>query len=761
MKPDIKQVISNMTLEEKAGMCSGKDFWHTKSIERLGIPSSMVSDGPYGLRKIEEHQTEGFGEAIKAVCFPAGCLTACSFDESLLQKEGEILGDECQAANISVILGPAVNIKRSPLCGRNFEYISEDPYLAGKLAAAYIKGVQSKNVGTSIKHFAANNQEYRRFYSSSNVDERTLREIYLLPFETAIKEAHPKTVMCSYNKINGTFSSENKWLLTKVLKKEWKFKGYVMSDWGAVNDRVKGLKAGLDLEMPGGNESTTKDIIEAVKNGSLKEDVLDKAIERILKVVFSFTENRIPGNFNLSEHHKISAQIAQESFVLLKNDNDILPLNKNDCDTILFIGEFAEHPRFEGGGSSHINSQTITSALDEAKARNLPIKYVKGFKTDDPDATCILIEEAVKAAASAKTVVIFAGLPDSFESEGFDRTHMHLPADQEELIKKVLEVQKNTIVVLHNGSPVEMPWVNSVKAILECYLGGDAVGTAQINVLFGDVNPSGKLAESFPILLEDNPSCLNFPGDGEKTEYKECVFVGYRYYDFKAKEVLFPFGYGLSYTTFKYTAISLNKMYMKDTETLEVSVTIINTGDRSGKEIIQLYVKDQTNSTIRPDKELKGFKKVFLNPGEAKTVTFTLDKRSFAWYNTDIHDWYAASGKYQILVGSSSRDINLCAEVFLTSTAKIPFTIDMTTLMEDILKNPIAKEAAMPFLKKYSKQLGGIEKNNKTEEEFVKEIEHSPFVQSTPIRTLRSFCNVSSEELQNFITKVNSALEQN
>lgn len=454
---DIKALVSQMTLEEKAGLCSGLDSWHTKPVERLGVPSVMVSDGPHGLRKQDQKGDHlGINDSIKAVCMPAACATAASFDRELLGKLGERIGASCQHEEVAVVLGPAVNIKRSPLCGRNFEYFSEDPYLAGELSAAYINGVQSKDVGTSIKHFAANNQEHRRMSSSSNADERTLREIYLAPFETAVKKAQPWTVMCSYNRINGTYASENPWLLTEVLRGEWGFEGYVMSDWGAVSDRVAGVAAGLDLEMPSSGGVNDKKIVEAVRAGKLDEAVVDRACERILAINYRYLENAKPETpWDQEADHELSAQMAAECMVLLKNDG-VLPLSKSD--DIAFIGEFAEKPRFQGGGSSHINSFKTTSALDAAG--ELRVTYARGYDAAGDCATDEMIAEAVAAAKAAKAAVVFAGLPDSYESEGYDRTHMALPACQNRLIEAVAAANPNTVVVLHNGSPVEMPWLD-------------------------------------------------------------------------------------------------------------------------------------------------------------------------------------------------------------------------------------------------------------------------------------------------------------
>ncbi len=471
MERDIKKLVSEMTLEEKAGMCSGEDFWHLKKVERLGIPSVMVSDGPHGLRKQpEEADHLGIGASIVAVCFPAACATASSFDTELMNEMGKTLGEECQAENLSVLLGPAVNIKRSPLCGRNFEYLSEDPYLAGKMAAAYIRGVQSKDVGTSMKHYAANNQEYKRMSCSSNLSERTFREIYLAAFETAVKEAQPKTIMCSYNKINGTYASENHHLLTEILRDEWGFEGYVMTDWGAVADRVKGIAAGLDLEMPGSGGFNDAKIVAAVKDGSLDERLLDEAVENILKVVFSYADHRHPDAvFDRDADHEKAVKIETECAVLLEN-NGLLPL-KADA-KVAYIGEYAAKPRYQGGGSSHINASKVTSALESAEAKGRAVTYVKGFPADKDEEDEKEFAAAVQAAKEAEAAVIFAGLPDIIESEGYDRKDMKLPAGQNKLIEAVVKVQPNTVVVLHNGSPVETPWADSAAAILEMYLGG-------------------------------------------------------------------------------------------------------------------------------------------------------------------------------------------------------------------------------------------------------------------------------------------------
>ena len=737
-----------MTLEEKAGMCSGLDFWHLKEVEHLGIPKVMVSDGPHGLRKQDEKGDHlGINDSIKAVCFPPAVLSACSFDRGLMEEMGKAIGREAQANDVSVVLGPAVNIKRSPLCGRNFEYYSEDPYLAGEIAAAFVKGVQSQHVGTSIKHFAANNQEYRRMSSSSEVDERTLREIYFPAFETAVKKAQPYTFMCSYNQINGTFASENKWLLTDVLRGEWGFKGYVMSDWGAVNDRVKGLEAGLELEMPASGGDNDAMIVKAVKDGALEEKILDQAVERILRIIFEYADHRKPQEFTMEKDHEEAQHIAEESMVLLKNENHILPLKTSE--KAAFIGGFARNPRFQGGGSSHINCFKTTNVLDSVPC-DAQVVYAEGFPADRDFYDKALADEAVKAAAEADKAVIFAGLPESFESEGYDRSHMRLPECQNRLITEILKVQPNTVIVLHNGSPVEMPWLGEIKGLLETYLGGQAGGAAAANILYGKINPSGKLAETMPLKLSDNPSYLNF-GGGEKVEYREGIFVGYRYYDTKEMDVAFPFGYGLSYTTFAYSNLKLSMENPTEKDTVMVSVDVTNTGKSAGKEVVQLYIRDLTGSAIRPEKELKGFEKVFLEPGETKTVTMELNKRSFAWYNTKLHDWFAASGDYEILVGASSRDIRLTETLHLNSSQRLPMHVHMNTTLGDLLRNPETAEAAKKLIQKY---LSG-EAGSEAASEAVSEEMTMAMTDSMPLRALMGFAGVSRKELDSVIEKLN------
>ena len=751
MERDLKQLIVSMTLEEKAGLCSGADFWNTKGIERLGIPKVMISDGPHGMRKQEgEADHLGLNESVKAVCFPAACATACSFDVELLQQMGEILGEECQAEDLSILLGPAVNIKRSPLCGRNFEYFSEDPYLTGKMAAAYIKGVQSWDIGTSIKHFAVNNQEYKRMSSSSELSERTLREIYLPAFEEAVKEAQPKTVMCSYNKINGVFASENEELLTNILRKEWGFEGYVVTDWGAINDRVKGLRAGVDLEMPASGGYNDKKIVEAVKNGELEENVLDQAVERILKVIFSYVDHRHPeAVFDREKDHEKAIEIETQCAVLLEN-NGILPLKKEQ--KIVYIGEFADHPRYQGGGSSHINAGKVVSALDAGEKKNRNLSYVKGFSNDKDEIVEEEIEKAVQAAKEADVAVIFAGLPDIIESESYDRKDMKLPACQNYMIEEIAKVQPNLVVVLHNGSPVEVPWAEKTSAILEMYLGGQGVGEACDRLLYGEVNPSGRLAETFPVHLEDNPSFLSFGGDGKKVEYNEGIYVGYRYYEAKKQPVRWAFGHGLSYTSFEYSNLHLSSDVMNDENQILVGVDVTNTGKCEGKEVVQLYIADKNGTVNRPVKELKGFAKTSLLPGETKRVQMKINARDLSFYHEELEDWYAPSGKYELLIGHASDDIRLSCDITFTTRKMLPFHITRATTVGELLAD--SRTAAMTM-----QMLAAIQQASEgTSEEDSDSQMMQALLDGLPLKSL-SVLGVPGEMIDEMVSNLNRVCE--
>lgn len=680
----LDEIVSSLTLDQKVSLVSGKDYWHTVNIDspKAKIPSVMVCDGPHGLRKQEDTADNlGVNDSVKAVCFPSAAGLASSFDVDLLRSLGETLGEECQAENVSTLLGPAINIKRSPLCGRNFEYFSEDPYLAGKMASAYINGVQSKNTGVSLKHFAGNNQEKRRFNVSSEIDERALREIYLKAFEIAVKESNPWTLMCSYNKLNGVQVSENERLLNDILRDEWGFKGLVMSDWGAVNDRVKGLKAGLDLEMPGTFGRSAKKIKAAIEDGSLSEETLDKSCKRILNLVFKWSQNRLDCDFDREEHHKRAKNAALKSMVLLKNEDNILPLDKSK--KIAFIGEFAKNPRYQGGGSSHINSYKVTDAYSSSSSITKGILYATGFGVEDKEISKDLLDGALRVAEDADIAVIFAGIPASLESESFDRADMRLPECQNYLIERVSEVQKNTVVVLHNGSPVEMPWIDKVKGVLEAYLAGETVGEAESDILFGLANPSGKLAETFPLKYSDTPCYYSFPGTFNTSEYRESVFTGYRYYETAKKDVLFPFGFGLSYTEFKYGDLKLSKdVLTPDDDALTVELTVKNTGAMAGEETVEIYVSPKVKTVFRSDIELKGFAKVYLEPGESKKVSVNLDKSSFSYYNIDEKDFVSDDGEYIVKAAQSVSDIKLQKSVKLEGFGvhKNPYSEEVNTL---------------------------------------------------------------------------------
>lgn len=753
----VKQLIRNLTLEEKASLCSGLNFWETKPVERLGIPSIMVSDGPHGLRKQKQGSDNlGLFDSVPATCFPSAVGLASSWDRSLLNKVGVALGEECQAEDVSILLGPGANIKRSPLCGRNFEYFSEDPYLSSELAASHITGVQSQGVGTSLKHFAANNQEHRRMSTNAVIDERTLREIYLSSFEGAVKKAQPWTVMSSYNQVNGEFASENKTLLTDILREEWGHTGFVVSDWGAVNERAVGLEAGLELEMPSSNGEGDKKIAEAVKSGRLSEEVLDNAVERLLTIIFkAMAEKKENTTYDLDSHHALARKVASESMVLLKNKDQILPLKKEG--KIAVLGDFVQHPRYQGGGSSHVNPTKLDNVLDEMSklAGSAEIVYAEGYKLDSDNIDKELIDEAVQFANEADVAVVFAGLPERYESEGYDRTHLRIPENHQRLIEAVSKIQPNVVVVLSNGAPIEMPWLDHVKGVLEAYLGGQAFGGAVADLLFGETNPSGKLAETFPKKLSHNPSHLNFPGEGDIVEYKEGIFVGYRYYDTKEIEPLFPFGFGLSYTTFEYTNIQVAKKQLTDLDEVQVSVTVKNSGDVAGKEIIQLYVRDVESSVIRPRKELKGFDKVSLQPGEEKTVTFTLDKRAFAYYNVQLKDWHVETGEFEILVGKSSMDIQLSETVFVESTVTIPVTFSRTSTMGDIMSHP----QAGPVLQSY---LAGIYSNNPVMSAIEGEQSEMmlAMMRYMPLRALVNFNESFTEDhLAELLSKLNQSIQ--
>ena len=692
---NIRSIIPQMTLEEKAALCIGASPWTTTPIERLGVPELSVSDGPHGVRRVAD-VNDLVAKSLPATCFPTASCMASSWDVELIHTLGQALAEECIALKVDVILGPGANMKRTPLGGRNFEYYSEDPYLAGQMAASFINGVQSKGVGTSLKHFATNNQEYRRHTISSEMDERTLREIYLPAFETAVKKAKPWTVMCAYNKLNGTFCSENHGLLVNILKDEWGFEGLVVSDWGAVHDRVASLQGGLDLEMPGPREQRVKAVVEAVRSGAVDESVLDESVRRILGIVFKAAETPKGASFDAALHHALARRVAAEGMVLLKN-NGLLPLK--DPQHIAVIGHAAEEAHFQGGGSSHINPTRVDNPFKELQnlAGDAELSFTEGYPAGAAFDQS-LIDAAVKNARSADVALIYIALPESKESEGYDRADLDLTAQQVALIKAVSAVQPRTVVILNNGAPVVMgEWIDGTAAVLEAWMMGQAGGGAIADVLYGKVNPSGRLAETFPLRLVDTPAYINFPGGNGQVRYGEGIFIGYRYYDAKEAPVQFPFGYGLSYTTFAYNNLKASPASFKDVDGLTLSVDVTNTGKVAGKEVVQVYVHDAKSGLVRPPKELKGFAKVELQPGETKTVSLALDFRAFAYYHPGYMQWITEDGEFDLLVGSSSADIRCTRTVTLQSTLKLPSLLDRESTVRDWLDDPRGRRVFEPL----------------------------------------------------------------
>ncbi len=671
------QIIEKMSLEQKAAFVSGFDYWHLEECAELGLPKIMITDGPHGLRKQNPNgKNVGLGNSFPATCMPPAATSACSWDEALLREEGEALARECLHEKVSVILGPGTNIKRSPVCGRNFEYFSEDPLLAGKMSAALIKGCQSKGVGTSLKHFACNSQEAFRMVINEVVDERTMRELYLTAFEIAVKEAQPWTIMNSYNRINGVYASQNDWLQNKLARGEWGFEGLFVTDWGASVDRVPGLKAGTDLEMPTSGSLNAKKIIDAVNSGELDMAALDERVDTVVDLILkSKAALEKEHTVDYDANHAVARRVAEGSMVLLKNDGDVLPLKSGQ--KIAVIGEMAKSPRYQGAGSSVINPTKIDNSYDALAALGVDITYAQGYykaapskKDKNRKSQEELFVEAVQAAREADVAVVFVGLTEELEGEGYDRESISLPTNHNELVSLIAQANPNTVVVLAGGSVVEMPWIGEVKALLNSGLGGQAGGSAVANILTGAVNPSGKTAETYPLSFDDNPTFGNYPGGPVISEHKESVYIGYRYYDTAKKDVLFPFGFGLSYTDFEYSDIRLSASDIDDTDTLTVSFKIKNIGARDGAEIAQIYVADKKSTVFRPEKELRAFTKVFLKAGEEKEVSVTLGKRAFAYFNVNIGDWHIETGDFEILVGASSRDIRLSASVKVNSTVE-------------------------------------------------------------------------------------------
>ncbi|MDX6390665.1 MAG: beta-glucosidase [Streptosporangiaceae bacterium] len=697
------ELTVELTVEQKAALCLGSDFWHTAPVEAVGVEPIMVSDGPHGLRKQPQRANDaGLRDSVPATCFPTASALGSSWDPDLARAVGTALGVEARAQGIAVVLGPGINIKRSPLCGRNFEYLSEDPHLAGRLAAAMVEGLQSQQVGASVKHFAANNQETDRMRVSADLDERTLREIYLPAFEHVVTTAQPWTVMCSYNKVNGEYASQNRWLLTDVLRGEWGFDGLVVSDWGAVHDRVAALVAGLDLEMPPNLGVSDRAIVEAIAGGRLDMAVLDQAVARVLRLV-QRARRREPAAMPGDAHHALARRVAADSLVLLKNTGGVLPLTDSPDLTVAVVGEFARTPRFQGMGSSQVNPTRVDVPLDELTAA-LPeatIRFAAGFGLGDDSADADLAAEALRTAAGADVIVAFLGLPPADESEGLDRSHIDLPAAQTHLVARLAGAVPDTpiVVALFNGSAVRTStWDHAASAVLECWLSGQATGGALADVLTGAVNPSGRLAETIPLRLQDCPSFLNFPGEQGHVRYGERVFVGYRGFDAADLPVAYPFGHGLSYTTFEYRDLQVSQAGSADTNDLMVTVTctIANVGARRGREVAQLYVADPVASVARPPRELKAFTKLDLAPGAAQQLTFSLTARDLSYWSAVHRRWVLEPGDFQFAVGASSRDIRCIQSIGIEAELPPQPLTDMSTLQEwlaDPVGGPALRDA--------------------------------------------------------------------
>lgn len=757
-RKEIRKLVEKLTLEEKAGLCSGAEMFCTKGVERLGIPAFNLSDGPHGLRKQSGKQDfMGQNQSVTATCFPAACATGSSFDTELVKEMAHMLGRQWQSENEQILLGPGINIKRSPLCGRNFEYFSEDPLVSGTLGSAYVEGVQEEGIGTCLKHFLANNQECRRRTQSSNMDERTLREIYTPAFEQVIKEAKPWSVMASYNKLDGVYATESGKYLNDLLRSEWGFDGAVISDWAAVHDRVEVVKGGCDLTMPG-EPQTDHLLVEAVQNGTLEKEVLNRCCENMIALAFrAQEEKRSDVTYDFEEAHELARHIAANSMVLLKNEDDLLPLDA--AKKIAFIGKFAEEPRYQGAGSSRVNPYQVKNML-EVTAGMDHITYTKGF---DLGASVDEAEQAkaVEAAKNADIAVIFAGLPPVMESEGYDRWTMKLPVCQNELIEAVCSVQPNTVVVLQNGGAVEMPWTDKPKAILEAYLGGEAVCEAIWDVLTGVVNPSGRLAETFPKRLQDNPCYLFWPGEADRVEYREGVFVGYRYYTSRDMEVRYPFGYGLSYTTFAYGDLRVSSDTFTAGDTLKVRVDVTNTGDRAGSEVVQLYIGAALGSIDlrRPVRELRGFQKVRLEAGETKTVEFSLDKRAFAHWELEAHAWRVAGGEYEIQIGRNANDIVLSRKV-KAQNEFLPTGIhySIMTPICDVESNPVGKafwDRIMPMVNAIIARMNAGAPQ--AEMPYADEVPKSVGLMVEPLQTLKRMVpNISEEEWDRLFAEMNA-----
>lgn len=744
---DIPKLLGELTLEEKASLLDGADFWRSQAIERLGIPALMLSDGPHGLRKQDESADHlGLLDSVKATCFPPAAGLASSWDVALLERVGEALGREARAEKVSVLLGPGVNMKRSPLCGRNFEYFSEDPKLAGELGAALSVGVQSQGIGVSVKHYAANNQETDRMTVSAEVDERTLREIYLPAFEAVVTKAKPWTVMSSYNKVNGTYVAEDRRLLTDILR-GWGFDGLVVSDWGGAGNRAKSVPAGLDLEMPSSGGAGTKAILDAVASGELSQADVDLAVTNVLTLIDRALPGLAdPGTVDFDAHHTLAHEAALASAVLLKNDGAILPLDPAAGGTVAVVGEFARTPRYQGAGSSQVNPTRVDGALDALTAAldgRREVVFAPGYVIESEDADAALVAEAVAAARGAEVVVLFLGLPPAYESEGYDRAHMDLPAQQIALLHAVADANENVVVVLSNGSVVTVvPWQDRVAAVLETWLPGQAGGTAVADLLLGAASPNGRLAETVPVRYADNPTIGAFPGEFGKVRYGEGLLIGYRWYDARQLPVAYPFGHGLSYTTFDHRDLRVDVREDGADPVVEVTVTVANTGGRAGTETVQVYVADPEASVYRPVQELRAFARVTLEPGESAPVTLTLDRRAFAFWHESVDRWVVEGGAFEVRAGASSRDIRATATVELTGDAVVlPLTGESTA--EAWLAHP----EAGPWLRDTvgTEGFGGM----------LFDEQHGQMIRAIPLERLSRFPGfpVNAEQLDDAVAK--------
>lgn len=681
-KIDVEDVLSALTLDEKASLLSGRGAWETAGVERCGVPSIVLTDGPHGVRMHDpKAETFSLEASLPATCFPTAAALGSSWDVDLLTRVGEALGVESRAIGVAVLLGPGINIKRSPLCGRNFEYLSEDPVVSGRLGAALVRGVQSTGVGASVKHFAANNQETERMRISVDVDVRTLREIYLAAFEHVVTAAQPWTIMAAYNRINGVHAAQNPWLLTEVLREEWEYDGLVVSDWGAVKNPVEAVSAGLDLEMPTTNGTSAARLAEAVRAGHIEESVLDRAVTRVLTLINRTADNPAPAQeVDFTRHHALARLAAAESAVLLKNEDAILPLDPDARATVAVIGEFARTPRFQGAGSSQVNPTRVDNAFDaltEAAGEHLRLSFSPGFSLSG-EADDALLSDAVAAAEAADVAVVFLGLPEGVESEGFDRDSIDLPEDQLRLLDATARVNRNVVVVLANGGVVRVaPWEHHARAVLEGWLNGQAGAGAIADLLFGRANPCGRLAETIPLRLQDNPSHLDFPGSEGHVAYGERLYVGYRYYDAKDLAVGHPFGHGLSYTTFDYSDLHVGVDGEGEDVVVRVRLTVTNSGTVAGKEVVQVYVRDVASSVDRPVRELKAFAKIALEPGQSAPVAFELRSGDLSFFSLGHDRWVLEAGEFEIGVGASSRDLRLSATVTVDAPSlDHPVTLD-------------------------------------------------------------------------------------